>query len=487
MPPLVLAIDIGSSSLRTALYDARATLLTATVARAPGGFRIAADGTAEDDPRLLFERVVQCLDATLAAAAALQMPIVAVACATYVTSLLGVDAAGEPITPIYTYADTRAADAADALRAHLDEAQVLQRTGCPLRTSYYPALLHWLRATDPELMRRVARWQSIGAWLYERLLGRWCTSLSAAAWTGLLNRWTCTWDAELLTLLGLDAAQLGPLVDSDASLSGLRAPWAARWPALAQARWFPAIGDGAAANLGSGCIDPRAVALSVGTSGALRVLLPHEPQIPAGLWCYRLDRSHPLLGSATSEGGNVLDWARRVLGLSAEAIDAWLLDPAGARHHLTVLPFIAGERGPDWGGASWATISGITSDTTPLDLARALIEGVTYRWALIAERLRPWLAEAPLVIGSGGALQRLPAWGQVIADALNLPVAISPYPETTMRGAVLLALRNLGLIQRFEDLLAWPEPTYRPDRERHAAHREALARQRQLYQHLQPA
>ncbi len=483
-PPFILVLDIGSSSTRAVLFDATANMVPATLVREKSSFVVAADGAATDDPQAVLQRVTRCLDAALAAAGPLREQIAAVGCTTYAANLIGLDAAGQPCTPIFTYADTRSDHAADELRQSLDELAVLQRTGCPLRTSYWPALLRWLAHSDPQLMHRVRRWSSVGEWLFETFLGRSHLTYSFAAWTGLLNRRTLSWDAELLAELPVDGGQLGSLADVDQPTIGLREPWAQRWPALAAVPWFSAIGDGAAANLGSGCVDRQRIALSVGTSGALRAVLPNDPVIPRGLWCYRVDRTRPLLGGATSEGGNVLSWALQTLQLDTAALNEYLLQPEHAGHGLVVLPFVAGERSPGWSGAARATITGIGTTTTALAVARAALEGVTYRWTAIAELLRPSVGENPLVVASGGGLKHVPAWGQLIADALGLPVAISAEPETTSRGVALIALRSLGLITSFDDRPLALKPAFQPDPQRNAWHQDARVRQAELYQRL---
>ncbi|MBC8077717.1 MAG: carbohydrate kinase, partial [Chloroflexales bacterium] len=149
--PLVLTIDIGSSSVRALLFDRNGAPLLHTIAREPHAFRTAADGTVEDDAAALLDKVEGCIDATLRQAGAAAAEIGAVAVDTYVSNMLGIDAGARPLTPIYPYADTRNAPQALALRQQLDEAAVLERTGCLLRTAYLPARLLWLRESDPGL------------------------------------------------------------------------------------------------------------------------------------------------------------------------------------------------------------------------------------------------------------------------------------------------------------------------------------------------
>jgi gluconokinase len=511
--PLILTIDIGTSSVRALLYDRQARLINGIGAQEGYEVRSAADGSSVDDPDEALARIWRCLDATLAQAGRLAEQIGAVALDTLVSNIMAIDASGRQLTPLITYADTRNAADAEALRRELDERAVHQRTGCLLRTSYWPARLAWFRRTQPDVWRHAARWITIGEYLELKLFGEARASYSVASWSGLLDRHALAWDAPLLDHLGLTPAQFSPLADVDAPLRGLRGrdhdgrAYAERWPALRDVPWFPAIGDGAAANIGSGAISPDRIALTVGTTGALRVMQPEVAEVPPGLWCYRVDRRHALLGGATSEGGNVYAWLRETLNLGApDAIEQALaaLPPDG--HGITVLPFLAGERSPGWAGDVRATIHGLGLNTRPIEILRASLEAIAYRFALIAEALfqderrktkdektadfsqspsssvlRP-SSDTAMFIASGGALLNSPAWIQIIAAALGRPVVASEEREATSRGVALLALESLGTIRSLDELPAADGTVYQPNMAHHTIYQAAIQRQRQLYE-----
>jgi gluconokinase len=481
-PPLILIIDVGSSSARVLIYDGRGRMVEGVTARERYQFRTTTDGAAEDDPDESIERIARCVDEALSQAGPLAGHIAAVAVDTLVSNILAVDGEGRPLTPLISYADTRNDADADALRAALDEPTVHDRAGCLLRTSYWPARLAWFRRVQPEAWNRAARWITLGEYLELRLFGGCRVSYSVASWSGLLDRRTLTWDAPLLAHLGVRPDQLSPLVDVDAPLSGLCEPYANRWHALRDIPWFPAIGDGAAANIGSGCTEHSRVALTLGTSGAMRVVQTDVDMVPPGLWCYRVDGQHALLGGATSEGGNVYSWMQRTLRLEApDKVEAEAGDMAPDSHGLTILPFLAGERSPDWAGNVQATFHGLTTVTTPLQILRAALEAVAYRFAVIERRIcgRPDCRHR--LIASGGALLNSPAWMQIFADVLGRTVVASAEPEATGRGSALLALRSLGAIPSVEALPAADGAVFEPHAERHAVYREAIARQRRLY------
>jgi gluconokinase len=484
-PPLILTIDIGSSSVRVMLFDRHGRAVDGVAVQERYAIRTTAEGAAEDDPDTAIERVARCVDAALSRAGPLAAQIGGVAVDTLVSNIIAIDDSGCPLSPLITYADTRNDSDADELRRALDEHAVHDRTGCLLRTSYWPARLAWFRRAQPRVWRDVARWITLGEYLELRLFGRCRVSYSAASWSGLLDRRNLTWDAPLLDTLGVSPEQLSPLVDVDQPLSGLVESYAARWPALRDVPWFPAVGDGAVANVGSGCTSHERVALTVGTTGAMRAIQTGAVDVPAGLWCYRVDRDRQLLGGATSEGGNIYGWARESLQLGTPGeIEAALAAFLPDSHGLTVLPFWAGERSPGWAGNVQATIHGLTLATTPLAILRASLEAVAYRFAAIDQRVCGRHDCSHRLIASGSALLLSPAWMQIFADVLGRTVVASAEQEATSRGTALLALRSLGAIDSIESVPAADGEEYAPDESRRAIYAAAIERQRQLYDQL---
>ncbi len=486
--PFILTLDTGSSSARAMIFDARARSIDGFEAREAHTLHTEPDGTAIDAADKLLQRVESIIDQVIALPGDRARDIGAVAIDTYASNILGLDRSGNPITPIYTYADTRPTDDAARLRAEYDEATVLDRTGCLIRSSYLPARFMWLARTQPALLQEVKRWIDIGEFIFDQFFDRSVVSTSIASWSGMLNRRTLEWDSEWFKSLPVSIDQFSRLVDAGESMSGLKSEWAARWPMLKDVPWFPAIGDGAAANLGSGCSTANQVALTLGTSGAMRVALSGTPEkIPFGLWCYRIDRNTSLLGGATNEGGNVYAWLRQTLRLdTGDKFDAAINALEPDAHGLTALPFIAGERSPGYAGDARAAINGLSISTQPIEIARAMLEAVAYRFAIIHERIES--AQAPggskttgKIIASGGGLLRRPAWLQIFADVLNRTVIASGEKEATSRGAALIALRAIGALKSFDEVPADLGQTFEPQPDRHALYLKAIERQKELY------
>lgn len=476
---LVLTIDIGTSSVRTLVFDSSAAALPDYTARRTVDLVVDQSGTAELDAAALFAALCACIDETLQLLGSAAGRIRAVGAATMATTLVGVDDAGQPTGPLRTYADTRSDADARALRERMAERDVHARTGTMLRPNYWPARIVWLQRTQPREWQ-TSRWLlPLGAFVTLQLTGAALVTHSEASWTGLLDRTSLDWDPVWLSTLDLDAGRLPVVCDVDRALPPLRAQWRTRWPALADVPWYGAIGDGAAANLGSGCTDATSMALTIGTTGALRIALPGTPAPPYGLWCYRIDRATALVGGATSEGGNVYQWLRETLRYDGDdaALEAAVaaLPPDG--HGLTMLPLFAGERSPGWAGDARATIHGLNLGTTAAELVRAGYEAIALRFGQIAASL-PATAR---VVASGGALEHSPAWLQICADVLGRPVETTAVSEATCRGVALLTLQSLGVRTLAQAAPLGVQRTFFPDPKAHATYQHAAARQAALY------
>ncbi|MCO8276792.1 gluconokinase [Actinoplanes sp. TRM 88003] len=435
LDPLVLALDIGSTATRGGVHDASGRRVQGLQHKAPHAFTVAPDGTSVIDPDQVTAEIEQVLDA-VTGDPRLGTRIAGVAMDTFAASLIAVDAAGRALTPCLTYADSRSAGAVTALRDELDEHAVQQRTGTRLHTSYHGPRLRWLAIAEPRVVAAAAAWWSLGEYILARLIGLPLAGTSTVAWTGLLDRRTGEYDAELLTAAGADPSQFSLPSDTPRD-----AP--SRWPALARAAWFPVITDGFASNIGAGALDATVLTAATATSGALRVLLdgPADP-LPFGLWNYKVDATRTLLGGAINDVGRAVSWAQNTLRLSPE-LGAVLAAPPSAGTPL-VLPYLTGERAPGWVGGARAALTGVSAATDADALFRGVIEGVAMTYARVADELRPAAPQVVEVAAAGRVSNDQPEWLQVLADVLGQPVTHVTRRRATQRGTALLALDALA-------------------------------------------
>jgi len=478
----VVALDVGSSSVRAILHDLRARPVPGAEVHIPHAPRVRPDGTAEVDADVLVALVSRAVGGVLTLAGPTKAKrTVAVGLSTFWHGLVVADEAARALTPVYLWSDSRSAGATAKLRKRLDAEQIRLRTGCPIHPSYWPSKLAWLRAVQPDLWKRKVRWLSFGDLLYWRLFGRLGTSLSMASATGLFRLDDCEWDAELLAELRISPDSLPPIGVME---QGLAAVYARQWPALAGVPWLHAVGDGALANLGSGCITPNRRALTIGTSGAIR-LMHRAPRgkLPQGLWCYRLDADRLVTGGALSNGGNLHAWLLETLRLDGGTLEARLQKMVPTAHGLSFLPHLAGERSLGYAPHAFGAISGLTSATKPVDIARAGLEAVAIECARINKRLDDVAPGTSSLVASGAALLSSPAWLQMMADAMGRKVVVGGPKEASSRGAAVFALETLDLAKA-EHLTPGQGRTFTPNKASTMAYKKAARRQEALYEAL---
>ena len=481
--PVILGLDIGTSGVRAALFDEKGSeirdaslrLNSETLTLGAGGFV---------DADLLLEQVAQTLDALFAKLyePILRIELISISC--FWHSLLGIDDAERPTTPVLGWSDIRAAEATLFLRTTLDEAKFNARTGSRFHPSYWPAKLLRLKTEEPDTWTRTTRWLSFSEYLALKFFGETAISVSMASGTGLLDQRSCEWDAELLRVVDVSAETLPEIASNTQNLQKLNYEYAVRWPQLSEARLFPAIGDGAANNIGEGCVTADTVALMIGTSAAMRVLIEDTPpaQLPTALWCYRADQNRVVIGGALSDGGSLYNWTRDLLPYAQDSvlIEDELASLQPDSHGLTVLPFWLGERSPGWNANARGGVFGMTLKTRPIEIMRAAMEAVAYRFALVANALDQFAPGASLV-ASGNALRSSPTWTQIVTDVLGRPLVLSDRTEASTRGAAVLAREAAGRIDSIGDFPASVATTFEPDMSCHARYQEGLKRQQQFY------
>ena len=251
-----------------------------------------------------------------------------------------------------------------------------------------------------------------------------------ASGTGLYDSTRRDWDEELVAACRLTRSQLGVLRD-EVIKDGLIV--------------YPAIGDGAASNLGSGASSKGVVAINVGTSAAVRTIPSSDAPLPFGLFRFVVDEKRSLLGGAVSNAGNLRAWCLRELRLpdNDRALDKILRRSSKASEALTVLPFWLKERAPTWPENLDGMIHGLTQATTAADLLHAATAAVTYRLAEILNQLENTIGRAKRIVVSGGILQS-PASLQILADSLGRNLETSVHKEASLRGAAVHALEMAG-------------------------------------------
>uniref|UniRef100_K3W9T1 Carbohydrate kinase FGGY N-terminal domain-containing protein n=1 Tax=Globisporangium ultimum (strain ATCC 200006 / CBS 805.95 / DAOM BR144) TaxID=431595 RepID=K3W9T1_GLOUD len=523
--PIVIVVDVGSSSIRASCFalvpqPSSASATTVNASRSNSGVEWVLingslqqlhsdciDANGEADILQVAAKVETVVDGALQFLRATQLTnkIVGVGFSTFAMNILGIDDKGSPVSPVYTYAGRRPSTAAHArelrdvliVRGALSEFH--DRTGTVIHPAYAPAEFSRLHAEEPATVARVYKWQSISGYL----IGRWthaaqknkgCVpmSFSEASWTGLFDFRHWQWDRALLDLVHMDVSKMPPLADSSTPFSGLKAEFSRRWPELQSVPFFLGIADGAAANIGSKCIDNSRIAVTIGTSAAIRIVLDSSAmqgtKVPKGLWCYRIGRDHVLLGGALNDGGSVYQFFRRILRLTDQDLNENLKKVRPNQHGLAILPFLSGERAPGWLENATCAITGINKWTTPVEVLHAALESVALRISLVFSLLAVYADPNAVIIASGTALTASNVWRQMLADSMGKDLVLEKDAvETTSRGIAIFVGSFLGLHSLQQGAMLPPKDQLlrsRPDVTAHAAYLETRHEQEFLYRKL---
>lgn len=374
-------------------------------------------------------------------------------------ALVLLDSQGRPLANALSWAHKASVEEARQLAERFPQAK--ERTGTPLHPMAWPAKLLWLKNKRPELWKQIRGLSELKSYLLSEAFG--CpvpVDLSNASATGLWDQTRSSWDTELCEFLEVPLEWL-PSVESGFTVM----EFAGRRVALGG-------GDGPISNLGVGAVTPGRLALSVGTSAAVRRLSRNLESVPHSLFRYHLDRETFVVGGALSNGTSVLDWLQQNSGRSLSELTngAWE-SPEGAKQ-LLVYPYFSGERAPWWQSDVKSSIVGWSFEHGWGDIARASLEGVAYCIKRVCDDLH---GSGDEPVRCTGGLFRDPNWCRLLADVLNRPLALRPLAEAGALGAALATVDNyLDISARFGS-----GPVFAPDEKRARRYQQHYARWRE--------
>ncbi|HSK26105.1 MAG TPA: gluconokinase [Jiangellales bacterium] len=451
---VVIGLDVGTTATKAVAFELgtewRYTALREYPLTAPQ------PGWQVQDPGAISTAVVEALTECVAAVGG--APVLAVSVSTAMHGLVGLDDRREPLTSLITWADARSADEARGLRASDLATQLYRVSGTPIHPMTPLTKIMWYSRREPVFSARVRWWAGLKDFVLSVLVGEVVTELSSASGTAMIDMATRDWNPSAVDLAGISLDQLPPILPTTAT-RGLS-------PAVAAAVGLPAglpvvvgAGDGPLGNVGTGAMTPGVAGLSLGTSGAVRMVVPGPTLDPAGrLFCYALTDTQWIMGGAVSNGGVVVRWAGEVFGRGLAAADGRTHDeellalaeavPPGS-DGLLMLPFLLAERAPLWDPDLAGAYLGVRHGHTTGHFVRATVEGVALQLSTIVDALDR-VAPVTSVRATGGALRSV-LWRRVLAAAIGRPLTVTTGAEGSALGVAALGLVGLG---RAPDLAA---------------------------------
>ena len=457
---VVIGIDVGTTAAKVSCFGVGDPLRVTTEREYP--MDQPRPGFEEQDPEQMMAAVLDALTDCVSRLDGRE--VVAIGLSSAMHGLIGLDADRRPVTPLVTWADSRALEEATQLRrAGIASAA---RSGAPVHSMTPLAKIRWFVDHEPDTVERVRWWVGLKDHLVQTLTGHLVAERSCASGTGLLSLATGDWDPELVALAGTTVAALPPVHSTTDRLPLL--------DAVADRVGLPhdvpvvlGAGDGPLGNLGVGALAPGVAGLSLGTSGAIRMVVPHPPADNDGsLFCYALTDDAWVVGAAISNGGIVARWAGQNF-LAAEGdddTDARLLDlaatvPPGA-DGLVMIPYLMGERAPLWDPSIPGAYLGVRRRHTAAHFARAAVEGVGLQLGTLLQRIDR-VHPVHQVRATGGTF-RSTLWRDVVGGCLDRPLVVLDSAEGSGLGAAALALFAIGRADSLTAALTMVSPEAQP-------------------------
>lgn len=473
-----VGIDIGTTSTKSVVFGADGAMLGSCNIGYP--LRHEQPGWAEQDPEEIFPVVLATVKGALADSGLTGRDVAGIGISTAMHSLIAASASGQALTPSITWADGRSE--LQARRIAADYPEIYRLSGTPIHPMSPLPKLVWLRENQPNLFAAAAKFVSVKEYVLFHLFGEWVVDTSIASATGILALDSLSWDAKALRIAGITADRLSAVREGTYRLSGMKAEHAEAMGLPAHTPLFLGGSDGALANIGVGAIDAGELAVTIGTSAAVRMMTNRPATDPsARTFCYNVMGSSYIIGGATNNGGIVLQWLKESMfgGVTASVSVDELLAAAAkispGAEGLLFLPFLSGERAPIWNAEARGTFFGANLGHSSEHFVRAGLEGVMLAVLSVAEALKELAGPAREVRASGG-FAKSPLWRQMLADMLGQPVIVPRVTEASALGAAVLAMQGLGHIGSWREIKAWvpAQETLEPNMRANAVYREVL-------------
>jgi len=478
---VIIGVDIGTTSTRAIVFDLSGKVLRACYNQYP---ILKPQATySEQDPAVVFAAVLSTLKAALAFVN--QKELLGISFSSAMHSLLLVDETGKPLTNAIIWADNRSQPQADNLLGTPAGKMLHHSTGTPVHPMSPLCKVMWFREHEPNLFNRAAKFISLKEFVFYKLFGKYLIDYSIASATGLFDLRQLTWFAPALALAGISTDQLSEPVTPTHQETGPDTTYATEINLTEPVPFIIGASDGCLSNLSLPTTGPGVAALTIGTSGAVRVTTPQPANdFQHRLFSYILMPNQFVVGGPVNNGGLILRWYRETFGSAEKAeardkgLDAYDLLLQGAAtispgaDGLLFLPYLLGERAPIWDAQARGVFFGINPNHTKAHFTRALLEGIVYGLYQVCLALEETSGPIQVIYANGG-FARSAFWVQMVADIIGKKVFVQETVESSAWGAALLGLQVLGINP------TPPEPTdlptdqvFSPDLEHHARYKK---------------
>lgn len=455
-----IGVDIGTTSTKAVLFSETGEIMHQSTVEYP--LSTPEPKAAVQDPDEIVEAVVVSVKSLVEGSAIDQKHISVMSFSSAMHSLIAVNINGQPLTPSITWADQRAEQYAKALKI-TNGHSIYEKTGTPIHPMSPLSKIIWMREEEPEIFKHTYKFIGIKEYVFYRFFNRYVIDYSVASATGLLNMYELNWDEEALSTAQITKDQLSSIVPTTEVFTDLNETLAKAMGIDPNTPIVIGANDGCLANLGVNAIDKGTVAITIGTSGAIRTVVNEPVTDPGGrIFCYALTENHWVVGGPVNNGGMILRWLRDELCVQEtnEAAEAGenaynLITEKISRvrpgsNGLIFHPYLSGERAPSWNANARGSFYGLALHHKREDMMRAVLEGINLNLYMVMLALEDIIGRPEKIHATGGFAQS-EVWRQMLADIFNQEVHIPQTVESACLGASILGRFAIG---ELEDLLS---------------------------------
>jgi gluconokinase len=459
MTNYMLGIDIGTTSTKAVLFSEDG----AVIQQENIGYPLFTPNisTAEQDPEEIFQAVLLAISNITKHHSDKKLLFISFSSAMH--SVIAIDEKDQPLTACITWADNRSEAWAHKIRDEWNGHEVYRRTGTPIHPMSPLSKIAWLVNERPEVATKAKKYIGIKEYIFKKFFDQYVVDHSLASAMGMMNLKKLDWDEEALKIAGVTRDQLSELVPTTQIFQNCHPELANQVGIAPETPFVIGASDGVLSNLGVNAIRKGEVAVTIGTSGAIRTIIEQPQTDEKGrIFCYALTEKHWVIGGPVNNGGMVLRWIRDELASSeVETAKRLGIDPyevltkiaervRPGSDGLLFHPYLAGERAPLWNPDVRGSFFGLTMSHKKEHMIRAALEGVIYNLYTVFLALTECMDGPVTRIQATGGFARSDIWRQMMSDIFESEVVVPESFESSCLGACILGLYALGKIDSFE-------------------------------------
>ena len=485
----IIAIDIGTTHIKASIVNERAEVLFSLLNDVDTIKNI--EGVYEQDAERIFQSFISLLKNCLKEINENDIACISFSAAMH--SILAIDKNNNPLTNAITWADTRAAKQAAALRNTSIGNDIYLHTGTPIHAMSPLCKLLWIKDEMPSVFAKAARFISIKEYIFYRLFGKYIIDEGIASATGLYDFENKKWYAPALSLCSINENHLSTIVQATHAETEMIQTIKDELSLQKNIPFIIGGSDGGLANIGCGALQKDTAVITLGTSGAARVSLHASEKFNGnGLFRYAVVDDLHICGGPVNNGGIVLQWfAENFLSEEEKgdnffnAVMFMAQQSVAGSNGLIFLPYLLGERAPVWNENASGVFFNINITHNKNDFARAVVEGISFSLFHVLQTMDEAGIQTDRVMATG-IITKNEWWMQLFADICGRPVSLTGTEDASSMGAAYLGMYAMRIIKNFDDINVFNQSikTFIPNKNNYTLYQKTFAKYKSLYTKL---